>query len=93
MCIYQSFSADPLHQIEQGIWGRHFWQWLKGVYLSASELRKLDEMYVVWIIICDITNSSIGSNTFHHFQKYTTFQMVCQPSNTLQQMNKVQFFM
>ena len=89
MCVYQSFCADPLHQIKQGIWGQHLWLWLKNVYLSTSELRQLDDMYVVWFVICGPTNSSTGSSTSHHFQEYTTFQMVYQPSNTLQQMSKV----
>ena len=52
MCVYQSFCSDPLHQIEQGIWGQHFWKWLKEFYLSASELRKLDEMYAFRFITC-----------------------------------------
>ena len=46
MCVYQSFCSDPLHQIEQGIWGQHCWKWFKEVYLSVSELRCLDEMCV-----------------------------------------------
>jgi len=44
-CVYQAFCSDPLHQIEQGVWGQHFWKWFKEVYLSFPELRVLDEMY------------------------------------------------
>jgi hypothetical protein len=28
MSIYQAVIADPLHQIELGIWGDHLWKWL-----------------------------------------------------------------
>jgi hypothetical protein len=92
MCVYQSFCADPLHQIEQGIWGKHLWCWLKKTYLSASELGKLDGMYVCKHILCTFTHVLIGLRGFLHFQRYITFQMVYQLSNTLQQMSRAQSF-
>ena len=42
MSLYEMFCADPLHQIEQGVWGRHFWLWFKANYLSKGELDELD---------------------------------------------------
>lgn len=53
-CVYQSHSSDPLHQIRQGVWGQHFWKWFKDFYLSYSELRELDEMYVSKFLSCAI---------------------------------------
>ena len=92
MCVYQSFCADPLHQIEQGIWGKHLWCWIKNTYLSSSELGKLDDMYVHKLILCNPTQVLIGLNVFLHFQRYTTFQMVYQLSNISQQVNRAQCF-
>lgn len=53
-CVYQSYSSDPLHQIRQGVWGQHFWKWFKDVYLSNSELRELDGLYVFRFLPCVI---------------------------------------
>ena len=41
--IYQMFPAEPLHQIEQGIYGRHIWPWIKANYLTTHELAILDQ--------------------------------------------------
>ena len=41
--VYQTFPAEPLHQIEQGIYGKHMWPWIKASYLTAHELAILDE--------------------------------------------------
>jgi hypothetical protein len=46
--IYEAISADPLHQIELGVFGKHFWLWIisKGDnpgYLSNKELDMLDD--------------------------------------------------
>ncbi|KAF9789541.1 hypothetical protein BJ322DRAFT_1105394 [Thelephora terrestris] len=43
MPLYEMFCADPLHQIEQGVWGKHFWLWFKTYYLMKGELDELDD--------------------------------------------------
>jgi len=43
MSLYEMFAADPLHQIEHGVWGRHIWLWYKAHYLSKGELDTLDK--------------------------------------------------
>ena len=51
--IYEAVSADLLHQIELGVFGRHFWLWViskgdnPGGYLSDEELDTLDDRYSV----------------------------------------------
>ena len=40
------FSADPMHQIEHGVWGKHLWPWAKTSYLLKGELDELDAKYV-----------------------------------------------
>ena len=46
MSLYKMFCTDPLHQIKQGIWGKHFWLWFwlwfKSNFLTKSELDELD---------------------------------------------------
>ena len=46
MPLYEMFCADPLHQIEQGVWGKHLWLWVKTHYLLKGELDELDERLV-----------------------------------------------
>lgn len=43
MSLYKMFCADPLHQIDHGVWGKHIWLWYKAYYLSKSELDTLDK--------------------------------------------------
>ncbi|KAF9642410.1 hypothetical protein BDM02DRAFT_3193327, partial [Thelephora ganbajun] len=48
--IYEAISADLLHQIELGVFGKHFWLWIisKGNnpgYLCSSELDILDDNF------------------------------------------------
>ncbi|KAG8727553.1 hypothetical protein FRC10_005855, partial [Ceratobasidium sp. 414] len=40
--IYDAIIADPLHQIEQGIWGKHLWPWIKS-QLPDSSKQVLDD--------------------------------------------------
>ena len=52
--IYEAISADPLHQIELGVFGKHFWLWIisKGDnpgYLGNKGLDVLDDKYVILI--------------------------------------------
>ena len=42
MSLYEMFSADPMHQIEHGLWGKHIWPWTKTSYLLKDELDELD---------------------------------------------------
>ncbi|KAI0061984.1 hypothetical protein BV25DRAFT_1916289 [Artomyces pyxidatus] len=42
--IYDAFVADPLHQIEQGTFGKHLWPWIVGM-LSADAQAELDENF------------------------------------------------
>ena len=46
MSLYEMFCADPLHQIENGVWGKHLWLWFKAHYLQKGELDELDERSV-----------------------------------------------
>ncbi|QRV96205.1 hypothetical protein RhiJN_24223 [Ceratobasidium sp. AG-Ba] len=34
--IYDAVVADPLHQIEQGVWGKHLWPWIRDDLPKAS---------------------------------------------------------
>lgn len=47
--MYKMFCANPLYQIEQGVWGKHFWLWFKAHYLSRSELDTLNERLYLFI--------------------------------------------
>jgi len=51
--IYEAISADPLHQIELGVFGKHFWLWIIGKgdpgYLGNEWLDMLDDKYVIFI--------------------------------------------
>ena len=49
--IYEAISADPLHQIELGVFGKHIWLWVINKsdvagYLLKGELDILDERFV-----------------------------------------------
>ncbi|KAF9784788.1 hypothetical protein BJ322DRAFT_1109498 [Thelephora terrestris] len=46
MSLYEMFCSDPLHQIEQGVWGKHFWQWFKTHYIMKGELDELDANFM-----------------------------------------------
>ncbi|KAB5587904.1 hypothetical protein CTheo_8654 [Ceratobasidium theobromae] len=35
--VYNTIIADPLHQIEQGIWGKHLWPWIRDQLPRASK--------------------------------------------------------
>ncbi|KAG8734944.1 hypothetical protein FRC10_011167 [Ceratobasidium sp. 414] len=35
--IYDAIIADPLHQIEQGVWGKHLWMWIRNDLPKASK--------------------------------------------------------
>lgn len=55
--IYKAISADPLHQIELGVFGKHFWLWIisKGDdpgYLGGNQLDALDEKYTTYKLVC-----------------------------------------
>jgi hypothetical protein len=57
--IYEAISADLLHQIELGVFGKHFWLWVisKGDmpgYLSDGELDMLDDRYSVFVVLWDV---------------------------------------
>jgi hypothetical protein len=47
--LYQMFPAEPLHQVEQGIHGKHMWPWIKNNYLTAYELAVLDQKCILLI--------------------------------------------
>ena len=42
------FPAEPLHQIEQGIHGKHTWVWIKATYLTSNELAVLDQKQALY---------------------------------------------
>ncbi|KAL1662130.1 hypothetical protein GGF50DRAFT_117329 [Schizophyllum commune] len=44
LSVYDMFVVDPLHQIEQGEWGRHWWPWLLEK-LSSESLDAIDESF------------------------------------------------
>ncbi|EGO03657.1 hypothetical protein SERLA73DRAFT_149882 [Serpula lacrymans var. lacrymans S7.3] len=44
MCTSKSFALDPLHQIEQGEWGKHLWIWLSGA-LPKSLLAQINHCF------------------------------------------------
>jgi hypothetical protein len=44
------FCADPLHQIKQGVWGKHFWLWFKTNYLSKGGLVELDARSALFLL-------------------------------------------
>ena len=39
--VYLAVGADPLHQIEQGVFGKHIWPWLREE-LSKKQAKVLD---------------------------------------------------
>jgi len=43
--LYQMFLAKPLHQVEQGVYGKHTWPWIKDNYLTPHELAVLDQKF------------------------------------------------
>jgi hypothetical protein len=48
MSLYEMFCANPLHQTELGVWGRHFWLWFKANYLLKGELDELDAWFAIF---------------------------------------------
>ncbi|KAG8692390.1 hypothetical protein FRC08_009814 [Ceratobasidium sp. 394] len=42
--VYLAVAADPLHQIEQGIFGKHIWPWMKSK-LSVKQAVVLDSRF------------------------------------------------
>ncbi|KAG8749793.1 hypothetical protein FRC12_013224 [Ceratobasidium sp. 428] len=44
--IYQAIGADPLHQIELGVFGSHMWPWLLDQRLNEQQKAKLNERYM-----------------------------------------------
>ncbi|KAF8603005.1 hypothetical protein BDV93DRAFT_556926 [Ceratobasidium sp. AG-I] len=42
--IYSAIVADPLHQIEQGVWGKHLWLWIRNS-LSKQQKKTLDARF------------------------------------------------
>ncbi|TRM55788.1 hypothetical protein BD626DRAFT_576598 [Schizophyllum amplum] len=44
MSVGQMFVLDPLHQIEQGEWGRHWWSWLLTA-LPETSLEEIDSSF------------------------------------------------
>ena len=75
--IYEAISADLLHQIELGVFGKHFWPWIisKGDnpgYLGQKELDMLDDKYnIYWSRNCCLTEDSFRQLPpmpgVHHF--------------------------
>jgi len=75
--IYEAISADPLHQIELGVFGKHFFLWIisKGDpgYLSKGELDILDDKYDIFVRSqnCHLTDDSFKQLPpmpgVHHF--------------------------
>ena len=70
------FCADPLHQIEHGVWGKHLWVWFKGYYLLRGELDKLDDRSVCFTAqLLRVPNGQLPSSfmaippisKLHHF--------------------------
>ncbi|KAG9074450.1 hypothetical protein FRC06_010682, partial [Ceratobasidium sp. 370] len=45
--IYNAVIADPLHQIEQGIWGKHLWAWIKKELPDSSKQILDDRMRAI----------------------------------------------
>ncbi|KAG9095467.1 hypothetical protein FRC06_009776 [Ceratobasidium sp. 370] len=44
--IYQAVAADPLHQIELGVFGHHMWPWVLDHQLSNQGRAELDERFM-----------------------------------------------
>lgn len=42
------FPAEPLHQVEQGVHGKHMWPWIKDNYLTPHELAVLDQKFELY---------------------------------------------
>ncbi|KAG9094666.1 hypothetical protein FS749_012061 [Ceratobasidium sp. UAMH 11750] len=45
--IYDAIIADPLHQIEQGVWGKHLWPWIKNQLPDSSKQILDDRMKAI----------------------------------------------
>ncbi|KAG9093136.1 hypothetical protein FS749_015009 [Ceratobasidium sp. UAMH 11750] len=43
--LFQAFSADPLHQIELGVFGKHLWPWLLKHIMTEDQQAELDERF------------------------------------------------
>ncbi|KAG8697556.1 hypothetical protein FRC08_006452 [Ceratobasidium sp. 394] len=43
--VFQAIAADPLHQIELGVFGNHMWPWLLEHILHDDQKAKLDERF------------------------------------------------
>ncbi|KAG8710535.1 hypothetical protein FRC08_017044 [Ceratobasidium sp. 394] len=43
--VFQAVAADPLHQIELGVFGNHMWLWLLDHILRDDQKAKLDEQF------------------------------------------------
>lgn len=42
--VFQAVTADPLHQIEGGIFGQHIWEWIKELFEeNSSSASQLDD--------------------------------------------------
>jgi hypothetical protein len=76
--IYEAISADLLHQIELGVFGKHFWLWVisKGDpgYLSDEELDALDDRYSALMALRDVDLLIVVSNGCRPCQESTTFR-------------------
>jgi len=81
--IYEAISADPLHQIELGVFSKHFFLWIisKGDnpgYLSKKELDVLDDKYDRFLRSrdCHLTDDSFKQLPpmpgVHHFSNGVT---------------------
>ncbi|KAG9119795.1 hypothetical protein FRC07_005011, partial [Ceratobasidium sp. 392] len=43
--LFQAFVADPLHQIELGVFGKHMWPWILNNVLKDLQQAELDERF------------------------------------------------
>ncbi|CAE6440234.1 unnamed protein product [Rhizoctonia solani] len=57
--IYEAFVADPLHQIEQGVWGAHLWPWIRD-QLDSNKKDVLDERFKAIPIYPDLKHFPNG---------------------------------
>jgi hypothetical protein len=78
--IYEAISADPLHQIELGVFGKHFWLWIisKGDnpgYLDNKELDVLDDKYVIFTMSRVAGSLKSVSDNYPPCRVYITFPM------------------
>lgn len=76
------FVIDPLHQIEQGVYGKHIWPWI-AENLGTSQLRLLDDRcennqtYNVF----DLAKGNLDTRDARDFRRYIIFAMVSLVSN------------